>query len=225
MKSEDFYREDFVKKFGKFYKKGTVIFKEGEIGEKMYVIHQGKVKIYRDIDGVERILAVLGKGEFFGEMSILTRRPRSATVEVVEDAIILEMREVELEEFIRAEPSLAIKMMGIMAKRLENANKLIENLMLGDRRLQVLKAFLAMASEMQVRGEGGGWFSFDHREFLARVGAPADVAKGVLVSLKKMGLIEVKEKKVRIKSMVKLKEFVNFLTWSESMKTTYEGEV
>jgi len=209
-------KEEVIKKFGKFYKKGTILFREGEEGDKMFIIHQGKVKVFRTIKGVERILAVLEKGDFFGEMAIFTKRPRSASIEVIEDSILIELTERQLLDFIREEPAIALKMLSIMAKRLENSNKLVENLILKDERTQSLNALIQISEEMERLGKSGDWFRFDPNSFIARAGVSLETAKKVLSAIKKMGFIDVKGKNVKIVNPAKLKEFINFLLWSRA---------
>jgi len=209
-------KEEVLKKFGKFYKKGTILFREGEEGDKMYIIHQGKVRVFRTIKGIERTIAVLEKGDFFGEMAILTKRPRSASIEVIEDSILIELTEKQLLDFIKEEPAIALKMLSVMAKRLENSNKLVENLILRDERTQALNALIQISEEMERLGKSGEWFRFDPHSFIARAGVSSETAKRVLSAIKKMGFIEVKGKNMKIVNPTKLKEFINFLLWSRA---------
>src|SRR5258708_27035251 len=64
---------------------GTVLFREGDRGATMYVLRSGKVKISKHISDTELTLAVLGPGEFFGEMALLEGLPRSAVAAVGQD--------------------------------------------------------------------------------------------------------------------------------------------
>ena len=73
-------------KFLTHFEKGHVLFHEGDSGEDMFIIQSGKVAIKKRVkDGGDATLAVLEKGDFFGEMALLERLPRSATAEVIED--------------------------------------------------------------------------------------------------------------------------------------------
>src|SRR5919204_653766 len=76
-------------RFGREFRRGDVLFREGEPGKEMYVIQAGKVNITKTVRETEKILATLGAGEFFGEMSILNNKPRSAGAVVAEDANLL----------------------------------------------------------------------------------------------------------------------------------------
>ena len=72
--------ETLFQRFGKEFPKGTTLFREGEAGKDMFVLQSGRIAISKRVRDVEKTLAVLGPGEFFGEMGVLERAPRNATV-------------------------------------------------------------------------------------------------------------------------------------------------
>ena len=72
------------------HRRGTVIFRHGDVGEKLYLILEGKVRISREVPGMgEEALAVLGPGQMFGEMALLDESPRSADAHVHESCSLL----------------------------------------------------------------------------------------------------------------------------------------
>jgi CRP-like cAMP-binding protein len=75
--------EALFQRFGKEIPVGTVLVREGEPGKEMYVIQSGKVRISKKVREVEKVLAVLGPGEFFGEMAIISNKPRNASATVM----------------------------------------------------------------------------------------------------------------------------------------------
>src|SRR5437867_1644334 len=77
-------------KFLTHFEKGHVLFHEGDAGEDMFIIQSGKVAIKKRVkEGGDATLAILEKGDFFGEMALLERLPRSATAEVIEDGDLI----------------------------------------------------------------------------------------------------------------------------------------
>ncbi len=115
-------------KFGKEFPKGTILFKEGDKNREMYVILKGKVKISRTVSKKEEKLAVISKGEFFGEMAVLTNEPRTATAEVIEPSKILVVDADTFETLIRTHSEIALKMLQNLASRLHETDKKLSNL-------------------------------------------------------------------------------------------------
>lgn len=86
---------------------GLPIVEQNDTGKSVYIIANGSVKVYTTLLSGDRVdLAVLRSGDFFGEMSFLTGKPRSATVETAEDSVILEVTEDKLREIIAARPRI-----------------------------------------------------------------------------------------------------------------------
>jgi CRP-like cAMP-binding protein len=87
------------------FQSGHPIVKQGDTGKSVYIIANGSVKVWTRTDSGERLdLARLGQSDFFGEMSFLTGNPRTATVETVEDAVVLEVTEDKLAELVAQRP-------------------------------------------------------------------------------------------------------------------------
>jgi len=109
------------------YTKGQVLFREGEEGEDMYIIQSGKIAIKKKVkDGPDATLAILEKGDFFGEMAVLERLPRSASAEVVEDGDLIKIDNEIFGDMIKANPEIAIRMLRKYSIRLRETNRQIE---------------------------------------------------------------------------------------------------
>src|ERR1700682_2952677 len=108
---------------------GTVLFREGDRGQTMYVIRSGKVNISKRIADTEITLAVLGPGEFFGEMALLEGLPRSAGASVVEDAQLIELEQKSFETLVRKNGEIAVRLMRRLSSRLRAADRQIQALM------------------------------------------------------------------------------------------------
>jgi len=120
------------------FKKGQTILKEGDVGDEMYIIISGKAKVYKKIAGKNTALAVLGPDDFFGEMSLLLRLPRSATVKAATDTEILTCNKKDFLDMIRSEPEIAEQILTIMAKRLIEAHSVIIKLEGEKKSMQVM---------------------------------------------------------------------------------------
>jgi len=138
---------DTLSRFARDYPVGTVLFEEGQPGDFMYVVQQGEVEIRRQVGEIERVLAVLSSGEFFGEMAILNARPRSATAVVRTDASLLVIEGKTFEAMLRARPEIAIRIIKSLATRLESANQHVELLLLPTANHRVVQCLRRMAEE------------------------------------------------------------------------------
>jgi len=103
---------------GRLYKDGEVICSEGEPADSMYVIQSGKVEVVQKTAEGDIVLAILNSGDFFGEMSLFDRQPRSATVRAAGDARILKIDKKGF--FLRAseDPSFAFNILQGMSRRI-----------------------------------------------------------------------------------------------------------
>ncbi|MCL1931773.1 MAG: Crp/Fnr family transcriptional regulator [Treponema sp.] len=114
------------------YPKDCLIFAEGEIGHNLYVIQGGSVKITKIVNNNEVVLAVLNKGDIFGEMAMLENKPRSATAEVYEDCTLLAVNRANFKNLINDQPDMIVRMTVLMSERIwllykQLATSLIEN--------------------------------------------------------------------------------------------------
>ena len=114
-------------KFLTHFPKGKLLFKEGDRGEDMYIVQSGKVAIKKKLsDGGETTLAVLEKGDFFGEMALLERQPRSASAEVIEEGDLIVIAGDMFGDMIKTNPEIAVRMMRKQSIRLRETLKQLE---------------------------------------------------------------------------------------------------
>ena len=92
------------------YGAGDTIFTEGEPGATMFVVHSGTARIFKTLEGEERDLGVMEKGDFFGEMSILEGLPRTTSAHAVEDAELIEINSQTFDKMIKSNIEIAIRM-------------------------------------------------------------------------------------------------------------------
>jgi CRP-like cAMP-binding protein len=118
-------------KFLTHFNQGHVLFQEGDDGEDMYIVQSGKVAIKKKLKEGEATLAVLEKGDFFGEMAILERMPRSATAEVIEEGDLIVIAGEIFGDMIKANPEIAVRMLRKQSIRLRETNKQLEQALKG----------------------------------------------------------------------------------------------
>ena len=107
----------------KSFRRGEVLFEEGEFGDCLYIIMQGTVRIFLQEDGKERTLALLKEKESLGEMALLTGDPRSASAKAEEDVVVLHLAKEQFDRLLLTHNALAVQFAGILARRLAVVNR------------------------------------------------------------------------------------------------------
>ncbi|MCU0663938.1 MAG: Crp/Fnr family transcriptional regulator [Myxococcota bacterium] len=134
-------------KYGRTAKAGELLFREGEQGAEMFVVRTGSVRVYvTSSSGVEKTLAVLGPGEFVGEMSLIIGKKRTASAVVNEDAEFVVVGGRILEEMIVHNTEIALRLIRKLARRLESADSLIQVLLHRDPRDRVIENLRRLAA-------------------------------------------------------------------------------
>ncbi len=106
----------------------TRLFRQGDDGDAMYLIESGRVRIsIRDHDKQELTLAELAQGDFFGEMSIIDGRQRSADAQVVEDSRLAVLSRDAFLSFVRTKPDVALEMLSALTDRLRRTDELLRS--------------------------------------------------------------------------------------------------
>lgn len=111
-------------------KEGDYVFREGDLGTEMYILHEGKVEILSGNGGNgenEQLLAVLEKGDFFGEMAVLEDLPRAASARAVTDVKLLQINGSTFDQMLRNNPEVAVRMMRKLARRLRETDELLRS--------------------------------------------------------------------------------------------------
>src|SRR3954468_11630472 len=113
--------------------RGDVLFHEGDQGDRLYVIGEGKIKLGRtSVDGRENLLAILGRGEMFGELSLFDPGPRTATATAVTDASLIGLGHDALKPWLTGRPEVAAQLLGALAQRLRRTNEAMADLVFSD---------------------------------------------------------------------------------------------
>lgn len=113
-------------KYGRKVQAGELLFREGDEGDDMFVIRSGSIRVYLEAAGTEKTLAILGPGDFVGEMSLLNGKPRSANAMVHEDGELLVVKGRVLEEMIVHNTEIALRLIKRLSTRLDTVDSLIK---------------------------------------------------------------------------------------------------
>jgi CRP/FNR family transcriptional regulator/CRP/FNR family cyclic AMP-dependent transcriptional regulator len=127
---------------------GQVIFHHGDPGGLLYIVSNGKVKITHSTpEGQEALLAILGSGDFFGELALLDDSPRSATAESLESTDTLTLHRADFRRFINSNPDFAMHVLQSMARHIRRLNSQLSDIFFLDLPGRLARTLLRLADE------------------------------------------------------------------------------
>jgi CRP/FNR family cyclic AMP-dependent transcriptional regulator len=187
--------------------RGRTLFNEGDPGDKLYVVTEGKIKLGRTAaDGRENLLAVLGPGEMFGELSLFDPGPRTATATAVTDTTVLGLGHGDLQPWLTGRPEVASHLLGALAQRLRRTNEAMADLVFSDVPGRVAKALLDLARRFGVQAEDGLHVTHDltQEELAQLVGASRETVNKALADFASRGFLRLEARAVVILDIERL---------------------
>ncbi len=174
------------------YKKGNTIFYKTEEGTDLYIVLSGRLKaVLTDDEGDEIVLALFDKGAFFGELSLLDGRGRSATIVADIDSELAVLNKADFLDLVSRDPKIAIELMMTLVERLRKADEMIESLAFLEVGERLAKVLLGM-EKADGRDENGyiKVKKLTHKELAARVGSSREAITKCMKLLAAKGLIK-----------------------------------
>ena len=203
-------------RFGKTCEVGEVLFREGEPGQHMFVLQSGAIRITKVGRGGEKTLAVLGPGEFFGEMSILNAKPRNATAVVEARARVLVIDARTFEQMVIGNAEIAVRLIKKLARRLDSANELIEVLMHRDPKARVILGLSRQADMVgRPREDGAMVVPITTEDLAEEVGLTLSEVDDVIARLVRLRIVSLEKSGLVVSEMSRLEEFLEFLEMRE----------
>lgn len=163
--------------------KGATLFSEGDEGDHLYVIVEGKLKLGTSSgDGRENLLSVLGPGEMFGELSLFDPGPRTSTATAVTDVRLLSLGHDKVVPWITQHPEVALELLGRLAQRLRRTNEVVGDLVFSDVPGRVAKALLDLGERFGKESAEGLYVHHDltQEELAQLVGASRETVNKAL---------------------------------------------
>jgi CRP/FNR family cyclic AMP-dependent transcriptional regulator len=198
-------------RFGKSIPAGTALFQEGDKGEEMFIIQSGRVKISKRIRGVEKTLATLEKGEFFGEMAILNDKPRSASAETLENCEMLVIDRKTFDALIRGNSEIAVRFIKRLADRLRETNEQMEALMIKDNTSRLMSILAKQVKDHEMTGA----FSMTIEDLAGLAGIESSHVWMIMEKLASAGIVSLTTDRVNRASQEQVKRLLRYLEMRE----------
>jgi CRP-like cAMP-binding protein len=187
--------------------RGDVLFHEGDDGKELFVVIEGKIKLGRTSpDGRENLLAVLGPGQMFGELSFFDPGPRSATATAVTDAELRTLDHDALNPILQSHTDVAGALLNQLAGRLRRTNEVVGDLVFSDVPGRVAKALIDLAGRFGTRGDNGIQVNHDltQEELAQLVGASRETVNKALADFASRGWMRLEPRSVTILDIERL---------------------
>ena len=180
------------------FRKNAIMMTEGDVGESMYVIRSGLVKVYvSDEDGKELVLFQQGPGTVIGDIALLDNEPRSASISTLEKTSVLMIGKSSFLQCLRDSPEMAIVIIQSLTQRLRQATEGSRSLALDNvyRRLadKLHELSVTEADESQHLSK-----KFSHQELGNMIGASREMVGKVMAELVKGGYIDVRDGRIHL---------------------------
>jgi CRP-like cAMP-binding protein len=183
------------------YPRGSAIFSEGELGDRLYIILDGKVKLGRHSpDGRENLLAIMGPADMFGELSVFDPGPRTSTAVAVTEVRLATMDRVGMRSWVTQRPEIAEQLLRVIARRLRRTNNSLADLIFTDVPGRVAKALLQLARQFGTHDNGQLRVTHDltQEELAQLVGASRETVNKALADFGQRGWLRLEGKSVVI---------------------------
>jgi len=188
--------------------RGDILFHEGDQGDRLYVIREGKIKLGRSSnDGRENLLAILGPGEMFGELSLFDPGPRTATATAVAETQLIGLGHDNMQTFLANRPEVASTLLAALARRLRRTNETLADLVFTDVPGRVAKALLDLSARFGRPAEDGILVPHDltQEELAQLVGASRETVNKALADFATRGWIKLEARAVVLLDVERLK--------------------
>ncbi len=188
--------------------KGQILFEEGEPGDRLYVILDGKVKLgHSSPDGRESLMAVLGPGEMFGELSLFDPGKRAATATALTDASVLELSNEQLMPWLAGRPEVAAALLQALARRIRRTNEAMADLVFSDVPGRVAKALMDLGEKFGSVTPEGLLVTHDmtQEEIAQLVGASRETVNKALADFTQRGWVRLESRQVVILDVERLR--------------------
>ena len=192
------------------YPRGRVLFAQGELGNMAFIVRHGLVDIVvESADGRDLVLYEVRPGDHFGEMALLEGGPRSASAVCREDSEVLAIARDDLLAELQRHPSIMLRMLQAMSRRLRLVDRRLETLVFHDAAIRLAEAL------WQASTEEGGWRVARIRQddLASRIGVSRQTVNKLLGEWRRAGLVSVARGEIRLPNPSR------FATWRAELET------
>lgn len=186
-------------------RRGKIFYQPEGTSEVLFILKKGRVNLYRiSPEGKKLIVSTIGPGTIFGEMAIIGQRMHNTFAEAVEDCLLCVMSRHDVERLILSKPSVALRIMDLMAERLNEVEARLE-----DMAFKSIPARLASLLLRLCKEQGHTIFGYTHQDLAEAVGTYRETTTQTLNDFKAKQLIAIGRKRIDILDVSGLEKIAN----------------
>jgi len=194
--------------FTRFYPKNTMICSESELGDELYIIQKGTIKITKIVEDKEVLLAMLKSGDIFGEMALLENKPRSASAIAYDDVTLMAVNRSNFQRMVQTQPQLITRLTQLLAERIWVVYRQMANIVMEDPLGRFYDRLWLELEKNRVQVASGTPFTFDFgpKELINMVGMSMQEGQVVLQKLFENKKIKVVENHITLSDNEEIKK-------------------
>lgn len=189
--------------------RGELVFQKDEPGHAAYIIERGSVRIYvPTAQGNDLTLAVLGPGDFFGDLSLLDGGPRSASAAALSETSVLTIERRDFVALLRSRPEAAMAVLAVVARRLRETDEMASDLASLDAGTRLAKKLLELAEVYGVEHDGGVLLDLPvtQEELANMIGVTRESVNRCLAMFRRRGLIKREGRRLVLRDLGALRQ-------------------
>jgi CRP-like cAMP-binding protein len=203
-----------IEKYGRAFRQGDVLFREGEPASQAFFLQEGRVRLLRRVHMVERSLSVLRPGDLFGEGALLDGAVRLQTAVALTNGVVLALDQSTLDTIVAGFPAITGRILAQLVRRLRDAEDQIEVLMLRDTQSKVVSALLKMTHG----NPGPVELTVSPVDLSTRVGLDVETVKRAVQRLRDQQYLRIAGERVEIPDVEALRRLYALLGTKEELR-------
>lgn len=208
---DDDLKQLFIQSTVKHYKKGNVIYKEGDRIKGCYFVYSGIVKIFQTgKEGKEQIIKFEKEGDLFGFRSVIRQEAACTSVETLSDSVLCYIPDIVLLHLIKSNSDFAYNLMQIACKELGDSNKYIKDIAQKSVKARLAEILLLIANDFGLENDGSLKLNLTREDLSNFVGTATETVIRLLSDYKADGLVESKGRKIKLLNIEKLRKIAGY---------------
>jgi CRP/FNR family cyclic AMP-dependent transcriptional regulator len=180
--------------------RGQLLYAPGETGEALFILKAGQVRLYRiAADGRKLVLATLGPGTVFGEMTAIGQSMTDSFAEAVDECVVCIMSRLDIEAVMLEHPAVALQMVRLLSKRLHEAEDRLQEMAFTPVPERLARLLLSLVRNGEVAGHS-------HQELADMIGTSRETVSRAMVDLKSAGIVEIDRRCIRLLNVDALRD-------------------